>query len=54
MSRLVAVRTHIDDLDGEAAMGTQFRLLAALVVDEQLDDAELDRFLAEACTLADQ
>ncbi|HZB32801.1 MAG TPA: hypothetical protein VE465_21765 [Streptosporangiaceae bacterium] len=52
--RAVYTDEDIDDIDGETVIGTQFLLLAALVVDERLDEAGLDRFLAEARALADQ
>jgi hypothetical protein len=42
------------ELDGEARTRAQIFLLGELVVDEQLDNAELDAFLATARVLADQ
>lgn len=39
---------NLDDVDGKIEAGHQFVLLAALVGDQQLDDAELDKFLADA------
>lgn len=44
----------IDDLDATDALGIQTALLIALIRDAQLDDAELDAFIAEAKELADQ
>lgn len=44
----------IQDLDARAAMTAKQYLLAALVIDEQLDDAGMDAFLAQARKLADQ
>lgn len=44
----------IADLNDEAVIGTQFTLLAALVVDAQLNDSQLDAFLAESRTVADE
>lgn len=52
--RAVYTDENIDDLDGEAAISTQFILLGALVVEEQLDEVEIDRLLAEARALADR
>jgi hypothetical protein len=42
------------ELDGEARTRAQIFLLGELVVDERLDNAELDAFLATARVLADQ
>jgi len=44
----------IDDIDPTPLIGTQLVLLVALIHDAQLDDAELEAFLAEAKGLADQ
>jgi hypothetical protein len=43
----------IDDLDDKTRFGTEIVLLGALIADEQLDDAGLDDYLAEARKLAD-
>lgn len=51
--RAVYTDEQIDDLDRETRIRSQFLLLAALVVDEHLDDAGLDAFTAEARKLAD-
>jgi hypothetical protein len=42
------------DLDAKVAFTAKQFLLAALIADEQLDDAGLDEFLAQARKLADQ
>jgi hypothetical protein len=42
------------DLDPKTAFRARHFLLAALIADEQLDDAGLDEFLGEARKLADQ
>jgi hypothetical protein len=42
------------DLSDSAVTGAQLVLLGGLIADEQLDDAELDAFLAAARKLADQ
>lgn len=42
------------DLDGRAKFAAQFHLVAALVVDADYDEVELDAFLAKARSLADQ
>lgn len=44
----------IADLDNETVISNQFLLLGALIVDEQLNEAGLDQFLAEARTVADE
>jgi hypothetical protein len=44
----------IGDLDNETVISNQFLLLGALIVDEQLDNAGLDQFLAEARTVAEE
>src|SRR5918992_1586448 len=43
----------IDDLDDKTRFGTEIVLLAALIADEQLDEAGLDEFIAQARQLAD-
>lgn len=50
--RAVYTDEQIDDLDSEIRLGTQFLLLTALIVDEELDDAGLDKFIAQARALA--
>jgi hypothetical protein len=45
---------NIDDFDGETLGLLYVVLIPALVSDEQLDDAGLDDFLAQACKLADR
>jgi hypothetical protein len=52
--RAVYTDEEIDDLDGETVLGTELLLLAALIVDEQFDDSELDEFLSAARKLADR
>ena len=52
--RAVYTDEHISDLDRETRIGTQFVLLAALIVDEHLDEAGLDTFMADARELADE
>lgn len=52
--RAVYTDEDIDDIDGKTFLGTQFILLAALVIDERLDDQGLDQFLAKARTLANR
>lgn len=44
----------IADLDDKTKLGTQIVLLGALITHEQLDDAGLDAFLAEARKTADE
>lgn len=44
----------ISGMDGRVRLATQLLLLTALIIDEQLDDAGLDEFLAEARKIADQ
>jgi len=44
----------IDDLNAETVASVQMVLLTALILDEQLDDAELDAFLAKARTTGDR
>lgn len=53
---ILAVYTdeEIDDIDGNTRLGTQFLLLAALVVEENLDDKGVDKVVASARTLADE
>lgn len=43
----------VDDVDGQLSWETQIVLMAAIVADEQLDDAGLDEFLAKARKMAD-
>ena len=45
-------QADIGDLDAEPARRSQTYLLAAMVVDEQFDDAALDEFMARARTVA--
>jgi hypothetical protein len=52
--RAVYTDEEIDDIDGRTAIGIELIMLAALVIDEGLNDAGLDRFLAEARCLADR
>jgi hypothetical protein len=54
MIRAVYTDEPIDDLDSATKGRTQIVLLAALINSEQLDDAGLDAFLADAGKLADQ
>jgi hypothetical protein len=44
----------ISDLDPEKARSSQRFLLAAMIADEQFDDADLDEFIARARGLADK
>jgi len=44
----------IRDLDDDTVIGAQIVILSALIADEQLDDAGLDQFMAEARKLANQ
>lgn len=44
----------IIDLDNSTVVRTQLLLLAAIIVDEQLDDLELDKFMTEVRALADR
>lgn len=44
----------IRDLDDDTVIGAQIVILSALIADEQLDDAGLDQFMADARKLADQ
>jgi hypothetical protein len=44
----------IADLDDETVAGTQMLIRAALVTDEELDDAELDAFMAEVREVAEE
>ena len=44
----------LDDIDPRTSWQTQLVLMAAIIGDEQLDDAGLDAFLAEARKLADE
>ena len=46
-------RGSVEDLDGATIRRTQTLLLPLLVADEQLDEAGLDQFLAQARKLAD-
>jgi hypothetical protein len=43
-----------DDIDARTRLGMRFLLLAALIVDEQLDEEGLEAFLAQAREVADQ
>jgi hypothetical protein len=43
----------IDDIDARVSFQTQLVLLAALIADAHLDDAELDKFMNEARKLGD-
>jgi hypothetical protein len=52
--RAVYTDEQIDDLDSETRLATQFLLMTALIVDERLDQAGLDKFLTEARELADE
>jgi hypothetical protein len=52
--RAVSGDGSIADLSDATVAGTQIVLLAALIADEQLDDAGLDAFLGSARKLADQ
>jgi hypothetical protein len=54
MIRAVYTDEEIDDIDDRASFSTQFLLLTGLIVDEGLDDAGLDKILADARKLADQ
>jgi len=47
-------RGSVDDIDGRTRLGMRFLLLAALIVDEQLDEEGLKAFLAQAREVADQ
>lgn len=44
----------ISGIESRVRLATQLILLTALIVDEQLDDAGLDDFMAEARKIADQ
>jgi hypothetical protein len=44
----------LDDVDARQSLEAQIVLMAAIVGDENFDDAGLDRFLAEARKLADE
>ena len=44
----------LDDLDAEELTRTKMMLLAAIIADQHLDDAELDEFIARARALADE
>lgn len=44
----------IDDIEDKDRFGTETVLLAGLIADEQLDDAGLDAFVADARKLADR
>jgi hypothetical protein len=54
MIRAVYTDEEIDDLDTDTVVGTEVILLAALVADEEFNDAALDEFLAKARKLADE
>ncbi|GLY87735.1 hypothetical protein [Actinoallomurus iriomotensis] len=54
MIRAVYTDEDIDDIDTETLVGNQVVLLSALIAEENLDDSELDAFLAKAGELADQ
>ena len=54
MIRAVLTDEDISDMDDEVKGRLYIVLLAALIFDEQLDDAGLDAFLVEARKLADQ
>jgi hypothetical protein len=43
----------VADVSQQTRLGTQFLLVAALVVDEHLDHAGLDEFMTESRKLAD-
>jgi hypothetical protein len=47
-------RGSVDDIDGRTRLGVRFLLLAALIVDDQLNEEELETFLAQAREVADQ
>lgn len=47
-------RGTVDDIDGKTRLGTRFLLLAALIVDEQLDEKGIEALLTEARKIADQ
>jgi hypothetical protein len=47
-------RGSVDDIDGRTRLGTRFLLLAALIVDEQLDERGVEAFVAEARKVADR
>jgi hypothetical protein len=51
--RAVYTDERIDDLSQETRLRTQSLLLAALIIDERLDDAGIDGFITEARKLAD-
>jgi hypothetical protein len=52
--RVVYGDGSVRDLDDAVVIGAQILLLGGLIADEQLDEAELDAFLAAARKLADQ
>lgn len=54
MIRAVYTDKQIGDQDGAVKGRTQIILLAALIADEQLDEAGLDALLADAAKLAGQ
>ena len=54
LMRAVLGDGSVDDLDDETRFGTEIILLAALTVDANLDDAELDAFLDDGRKLADK
>jgi len=45
---------NIDDLDGEVIIAAEYILLAALIADRDLDEAELEDFLDQARDVADE
>ena len=47
-------RGSVDDIDGKTRLGTRFLLLAALIIDEQLDERGIEAFLAQAREVANQ
>jgi hypothetical protein len=52
--RVVYGDGSVRDLEDAVVIGAQILLLGGLIADEQLDDAELDAFLATARKLANQ
>lgn len=47
-------RGSVEGIDGKTRLGTRFLLLAALIVDEQLDERGIEAFLAQAREVANQ
>jgi hypothetical protein len=47
-------RGSVDNIDGKIGLGTRFLLLAALIVDERLDQKGIEAFLRETRKVADQ